>query len=178
MSKALTPTYSNFFSEDEVLIKANQTNNVLTQLSLLDSSGWSLNDFSLNKKLFSLIFAKLCLFNKKDSISNSSIILDSFHFDLYSINNKTFFQNLVSFTSKDNLISNTPLPSLGEDHDITFFANLKTSQLTSTRKLLDSSQNSYTVGGLVHRLQITSAVILPSDYPIHLICGSRDVIHS
>jgi heme/copper-type cytochrome/quinol oxidase subunit 2 len=32
--------------------------------------------------------------------------------------------------------------------------------------------------GSVRRLRVTKGICLPSDYPIHIICGSKDVIHS
>lgn len=32
--------------------------------------------------------------------------------------------------------------------------------------------------GSMQRLRVTKGVCLPSDYPIHIICGSKDVIHS
>ena len=34
------------------------------------------------------------------------------------------------------------------------------------------------LGGLVSRMRLTTGVKLPSDTPLHIICGSRDVIHS
>ena len=30
----------------------------------------------------------------------------------------------------------------------------------------------------MRRLRVTKGICLPSDYPIHLVCGSKDVIHS
>jgi heme/copper-type cytochrome/quinol oxidase subunit 2 len=32
--------------------------------------------------------------------------------------------------------------------------------------------------GSMRRLRVTKGICLPSDYPIHVICGSKDVIHS
>jgi len=32
--------------------------------------------------------------------------------------------------------------------------------------------------GSMRRLRVTKGICLPSDYPIHLVCGSKDVIHS
>ena len=34
------------------------------------------------------------------------------------------------------------------------------------------------VGGLTTRFRLTNGVSLPTDTPIHIICGSQDVIHS
>jgi len=32
--------------------------------------------------------------------------------------------------------------------------------------------------GSIRRLRVTKGICLPSDYPLHLVCGSKDVIHS
>ena len=32
--------------------------------------------------------------------------------------------------------------------------------------------------GNMRRLRVTKGICLPSDFPIHIICGSKDVIHS
>lgn len=33
-------------------------------------------------------------------------------------------------------------------------------------------------GGLVVRMRVNAGVVVPSDVPMHIICGSKDVIHS
>jgi len=32
--------------------------------------------------------------------------------------------------------------------------------------------------GSMRRMRVTKGICLPSDYPIHVVCGSKDVIHS
>lgn len=50
--------------------------------------------------------------------------------------------------------------------------------VSTTRKPISANYKTSLVGGLVSRLRLTSGVRLPSDTPIHIICGSQDVIHS
>lgn len=67
---------------------------------------------------------------------------------------------------------------LCNDFDPEFFADRFGVDLTMTRSSSRSDYSISLVGGLVSRMRITSGVVLPSDTPIHLICGSKDVIHS
>jgi hypothetical protein len=67
---------------------------------------------------------------------------------------------------------------LCNDFDPEFFADRFGTDFTMTRSSSRSDCSISLVGGLVSRLRITSGVVLPSDTPIHLICGSKDVIHS
>jgi hypothetical protein len=70
------------------------------------------------------------------------------------------------------------LYALCNDFDPEFFADRFGTDLTMTRSSSRSDYSISLVGGLVSRMRITSGVVLPSDTPIHLICGSKDVIHS
>lgn len=70
------------------------------------------------------------------------------------------------------------LYALGNDFDPEFFADRFGTDLTMTRSSSRSDYSISLVGGLVSRMRITSGITVPSDIPIHLICGSKDVIHS
>lgn len=70
------------------------------------------------------------------------------------------------------------LPKSLEDLDTEFFMKRFASELSSTRKACVVNQDLLVVGGLVHRMRITSGLVLPSDVPIHVTCGSKDVVHS
>lgn len=50
--------------------------------------------------------------------------------------------------------------------------------MTTTRQSAPWAVDETQYGGPVRRMRVTSGVLLPSDIPIHLICGSKDVIHS
>lgn len=63
-----------------------------------------------------------------------------------------------------------------EDLDFDFLPQNIT--ISTTRKPISAGYRTSLVGGLVSRLRLTSGVRLPSDTPIHIICGSQDVIHS
>jgi heme/copper-type cytochrome/quinol oxidase subunit 2 len=51
-------------------------------------------------------------------------------------------------------------------------------ELSSSRASLSDINAKSNFGGLTTRLKITSGLVLPADTPIHIICGSKDVIHS
>lgn len=70
------------------------------------------------------------------------------------------------------------LPSAYDDLDIDFIGIRSGSEISSTRQSARDDVEVSTVGGLVSRMRITAGVMLPSDVPIHLICGSKDVVHS
>ena len=70
------------------------------------------------------------------------------------------------------------LPDFGEDLDTAFFTDRFFSDYQATRQANPIGSNTPLIGGLVPRMRITSGVLLPSDTVIHLICGSKDVIHS
>lgn len=124
-----------------------------------------------------------------DSITNASpICLNSVWNNLTLLNNNidqvflSGFELAFSFNSKffssvlkDSILN---IPKIGDEFDNVFFTNFKTNVLTSTRQTVNINSDFLLSGGLVHRLRITSAILLPSDYPLHLVCGSKDVIHS
>jgi len=70
------------------------------------------------------------------------------------------------------------LYALCNDFDPEFFADRFGSDLAMTRSSGRPDYSISLVGGLVSRMRVTSGVVIPSDTPIHLICGSKDVIHS
>jgi len=66
------------------------------------------------------------------------------------------------------------LPSISSDHatdPLIIFA----SKLVKQRSAFEFVR--YDVGSM-KRLRVTKGICLPVDYPIHIICGSKDVIHS
>jgi len=69
------------------------------------------------------------------------------------------------------------LPGVCEDVDSQALEGLVSNEVGTTR---DSSLSSHgpMVGGMARRARVTSGVCLPSDHPLHLICCSKDVVHS
>jgi heme/copper-type cytochrome/quinol oxidase subunit 2 len=59
-------------------------------------------------------------------------------------------------------------------------ANLLTNIAANLTKIRSRSAYEFTrcdVGSM-KRLRVTKGICLPADYPIHVICGSKDVVHS
>lgn len=78
--------------------------------------------------------------------------------------------------SKKSLIK-VPLCLNEIDDDFNFSHSYN--ELSSSRNSIDSQNRKKEIfGGLTHRLNINSSIVLPSDVNIHVICGSKDVIHS
>jgi heme/copper-type cytochrome/quinol oxidase subunit 2 len=75
-------------------------------------------------------------------------------------------------------VGQVQLYALCNDFNPEFFADRFGSDLTMTRSSSRPDYSISLVGGLVSRMRVTSGVVIPSDTPIHLICGSEDVIHS
>lgn len=74
---------------------------------------------------------------------------------------------------------NILIPACYEDVDGDYFYNVEYSEIVSTRLVINADSRAVALfGGLTHRLYITSGLVLPSDVAIHIICGSKDVIHS
>lgn len=70
-------------------------------------------------------------------------------------------------------------PSVLEDIDQKFFSCIELAEVSSSRLSINVDHRAVsTFGGLTHRMFITSGVVLPVDTAIHIICGSKDVIHS
>jgi len=72
----------------------------------------------------------------------------------------------------------SPLRSYRLLEDLDFDFLTPNVSISTTRKPISAGYKTSLVGGLVSRLRLTSGVRLPSDTPIHIICGSQDVIHS
>ena len=103
----------------------------------------------------------------------------SLHFylnsDTYSNILKSYFCGNLGLSYK--LLYPTNLKDLDED----FFKNKDSYEFISTRTILDDSfgkRDKNSVNIVDHRYVINSGVVLPTNTPIHIICGSKDVIHS
>jgi heme/copper-type cytochrome/quinol oxidase subunit 2 len=70
------------------------------------------------------------------------------------------------------------LPRLLDDVDMVFYANVRGCEFGTTRQPAPLSLDPSWGGGLTRRMHVTAGLMLPSDTPIHVICGSKDVIHS
>jgi heme/copper-type cytochrome/quinol oxidase subunit 2 len=89
--------------------------------------------------------------------------------------------NIISFSTKfraSKSLCDIVLPRLYDDLDTNFLGVRSLPEVSSTRDSSRGDTSINLVGGLVSRLRITSGVCLPSDVAIHLVCGSKDVIHS
>lgn len=74
-----------------------------------------------------------------------------------------------------------PLPNLYADLDQDFFAKEPSLELISTRSVFNDkvvTKDRLGHGILDHRYTINAGLVLPQDVSIHLVCGSKDVIHS
>jgi len=84
--------------------------------------------------------------------------------------------NVVTYPSRHRL---TPsLPRLLDDVDMAFYAMIRGCEFGTTRQPAPQSLEPSWGGGLTRRMNVTAGLMLPSDTPIHVICGSKDVIHS
>ena len=129
----------------------------------------------------------------KSIVSEDSIILDSEdslynnmeEALLYDLNQK-YFKGLDSKTYTDltskifkRFKEPTPTPLLDLDED---FLNKEDSlEIVSTRTTFVEDLKTKDLRGLEiydHRYVINAGLVLPADTGIHIICGSKDVIHS
>lgn len=71
-----------------------------------------------------------------------------------------------------------PIPQPLDDLDpVTTYAKWAP-EVTTTRQSSPWAVDETSYKAPVRRMRVTAGVLLPSDVPIHLICGSKDVIHS
>jgi hypothetical protein len=70
------------------------------------------------------------------------------------------------------------IPGPCEDLDTGFFKTIMESEISTTRQVTPLPTGPSLIGGLASRARVTAGVCLPSDTPLHIICGSKDVIHS
>lgn len=88
------------------------------------------------------------------------------------------FAFLIHSAPAPDSVMGLKLPNLYDDIDVEFNSYRSELEISSTRQTDRSDLEVSAVGGLVSRMRITAGAVLPSDIPIHLICGSKDVIHS
>lgn len=93
--------------------------------------------------------------------------------------------NTIGYTTErllENQTTQTPaiivVPNLLEDLDDSFIKLNWLAEISTARKAGFLSTKTSLVGGLTTRFRLTNGVSLPTDTPIHIICGSQDVIHS
>lgn len=72
------------------------------------------------------------------------------------------------------------VPTLSEDVDQDVWSKDIQLMVSTTRQPNPISRVDSTnfAGGLVVRMRVNAGVVVPSDVPMHIICGSKDVIHS
>lgn len=70
------------------------------------------------------------------------------------------------------------LPKLLDDVDMSFYSSVRGCEFGTTRQPAPASLEPSWGGGLVKRMHVTAGLMLPSDTPIHVVCGSKDVVHS
>lgn len=70
------------------------------------------------------------------------------------------------------------LPKLLDDVDMSFYAGVRGCEFGTTRQPAPASLEPSWGGGLAKRMHVTAGLMLPSDTPIHVVCGSKDVVHS
>jgi heme/copper-type cytochrome/quinol oxidase subunit 2 len=72
----------------------------------------------------------------------------------------------------------TVLPTLGEDLDTAFVYSRWAPEVTTTRQSSPWAVSPFAKDAPAQRMRVTSGVVIPSDVAMHVICGSKDVIHS
>lgn len=98
-------------------------------------------------------------------------------YDFKNVSNNFFNYINIKHNFLDNFLIKTPSVCLDLDSDYVGCDRLI--ELTSSRNAIISQRETFELfGGLTSRLNITSGLILPANTPIHIICGSKDVIHS
>lgn len=167
-------------------------NNDNNLLSLLLVDKCSLNStllFFLNYANCYSLVRQVFPFNNAEWLYTPSCFFAKFN-DTKSSN---YTQNNSYFLSNFNMLKSTPIINMG----VLFSNNSVLNSIKNiffTPKLLFNVQKFSSVGnnltsksgfdflrsdiGSVRRLRVTKGICLPSDYPIHIICGSKDVIHS
>ena len=70
------------------------------------------------------------------------------------------------------------LPTIGEDLDPAFTYAHWAQEITTTRQSGPWGLDPFDFDAPARRMRVTSGVLLPSDVAMHVICGSKDVIHS
>jgi len=89
--------------------------------------------------------------------------------------------NTASDTNKLKLNINNYL-NCYESSTINFDFFFKISNIFFSKNLNVKKKSAFELAktniGNMRRLRVTKGICLPSDYPIHIICGSKDVIHS
>ena len=144
------------------------------------------NSFDCFKSSSSSVFAGsiFSISNLNVSSATGSILLTPQSYNAY----ENVFFNFANFNLYKNVASF--LTSLYSDkyalstNNVLLASNNHTVRLltdtTSTRGFVQKSQfkdMGMDVGSM-RRLRVTKGICLPSDYPIHVVCGSKDVIHS
>ncbi len=150
--------YSDLFNLNKTNLEHNNKNKRVYRLYL-----------KINKSLEKDYFLKNNLLNnfKKENNKINNLITPNL--------NKKNNQN-ISIYSKKSLIKK---PACLVDIDNEFNGTFQYNDHSSSRNSIDGqNKNKELFGGLTHRLNINSSIVIPSDVNIHIICGSKDVIHS
>lgn len=178
----------NYFLPKDFLFK---NKNTINYLDLFPNKKINTNlnlDFFFNIKKNNTIIDlnKLEIINNCNNINNYNwinIYLDKkniINSNLLNINNNiinVFKTITINYNFLENLLIKTPSVSTDLDSDFIGFDRLV--ELSSSRNSIISQRETFELfGGLTSRLNITSGLVLPSNTPIHIVCGSKDVIHS
>jgi hypothetical protein len=86
---------------------------------------------------------------------------------IYLSNNKVK-QHILNLFQKDEHI----------DSSNSIMFTLKTKYIFTSTKNRSFYEFAKCDVGSMKRLRVTKGICLPVDYPIHIICGSKDVVHS
>ena len=161
--------FNNFFNK---LSSASLFKNNLELVNIIDSNS------NLSYILFNFFFFK----NTVASVNSTFLLMDSYLSDLklsslsylFKINKFNVFKNTKSLVigNSNVLFSNTFNFSIIDTAKHKFSKLLRSiDNNTAFTKINDSVSNQ-------KRLNISKGIFLPSDINIHIICGSKDVIHS
>ncbi len=168
----------NYFFPKDVL---NNYNDTFDYSNLFPNNNYIKDNINLSHNLYknnNINFENLYI-NYNDSLD----FINKINF-VYNIKKNTKVSELYkNFTLKSNLIVNKNFilkkPKCIDDLDILFLNTITYNEFSSSRNSINNQNSKFELfGGLTSRLNITSGLVLPSDTAIHIICGSKDVIHS
>jgi len=178
----------NYFLPKDILNNINNTFDYSNLFPINDYTKNIRNDFQKLHKNVNINFDEFFLNYQHDILFNK--LNDFLNFKKINFNNsllkESFNNNIINnvkYTFKNNFqinkIFNLKKPKCIDDLDVYFLNSINYNEFSSSRNSISSQNNNFELfGGLTSRLNITSGLVLPSDTPIHIICGSKDVIHS
>lgn len=146
------------------------------------------NTYETSKSSQELVAWNLTVIKLANQLPRSEVGVDAIVLDIDNglttvgniYNLEGFRQVSNGFTQSHKSIRQLLLPALSEDVDQSTWSKDVQLTVSTTRQPNPIGRRDLTnlAAGLVTRMRVNAGVVLPSDVPMHVICGSKDVIHS